>query len=66
MKTVLLLFPDAHHIAEFLVNNRIVGAEVNSKEHSLTAEMEDEEIITAVRDYDAYYKTEIKPRAFEA
>jgi len=58
MRKVVLLFPDTYSIADFLTEQRISNAEVNSREHSLIAVMEDEEIIRAVDDYGAHLNCE--------
>ena len=60
MKCALLFFPDAIRLADFVVNSAISNAEVNSRELSLTATMSDDDIITAVSEYNAFYKTEVK------
>lgn len=60
MKQVLLLFPDAASISDFILHHPVQNAEVNTAERSLVADMNDNDIITAVGEYGGFFKTEIR------
>jgi hypothetical protein len=56
MREVKLIFPDNTAMAEFLLNENINSAEVDSHEQELTALLSDPKIITAETVYGAILK----------
>lgn len=53
MKRTVLLFPNASAIADFVLENEVNNAEVNSREQKLTAELTDQEIALACTQFGA-------------
>ena len=53
MNYTVLIFPDSTAIADFVLNNSISNAEVNSVEQKVTAPLSDEEILIACTEHDA-------------
>lgn len=56
MKRVVLVFPDATKMTEFLLTCRIAGAEINSIENSLSGILSEQQIQTACETYEARIK----------
>lgn len=56
MKSVILIFPDAVRMAHFVLTNDVSNAEANTKELSLTAYLNEEQISIACSLYGAYLK----------
>lgn len=48
-----LIFPNTTKLAEFILNNNILKAEVESRHRLMEAELNDDEIILAVAEYEA-------------
>lgn len=51
---IKLIFPATVRMAEFILDNNILRASVDSKLNSLEAELQDDEIILAVSKYNAH------------
>lgn len=47
----LIIFPDTTAICNFIFSRRLIGAEANTKELTVTAQMEDDDVIEAVANY---------------
>jgi hypothetical protein len=54
MKKAVLIFPDTQRMADFITSRNICNVEVNSKEQSLIAPLDDDDIIEACSDYKAH------------
>jgi hypothetical protein len=64
MQKVVLIFPDTIKLSDFIIKNQIGPVEVNTREQTLNAELEDEEILIACsEEYEAIvdYTTPSKP-----
>jgi hypothetical protein len=57
MKKVVMIFPDNTSMANFIIREKIRGAEVNSFEKALVAVMNDQQIASAETLYGAILKT---------
>lgn len=51
MEKAVIIFADNTKLAEFIIKHQVSNAEVNTREQSLIAPLEDEEIITACTEY---------------
>lgn len=51
MEKAVIIFADNTKLAEFIIKHQVSNAEANSREQSLIAPLEDEEIITACTEY---------------
>lgn len=60
MKKVILLFPDTVAMAEFILSQRIPRTQCNTRDKTLTAQMTDQQIETARRQYGASIKAAYK------
>jgi len=59
MEKVVLLFPNTVSISNFLLQYRIAGLEVNSRERSVIGSLTSDQIMAACTQYNAYLKTPI-------
>jgi hypothetical protein len=57
LNKVILIFHDTISIAEFILQNKISGAEVNTREKALSAVLSEEEIEIACTAYRAILRT---------
>lgn len=57
MKNVVLIFPDTISLASFILASNVSNAEVNTREQTLIAPLDDDDIITACEDYGAHLNT---------
>jgi hypothetical protein len=66
MNQVVLLFPDTIALTEFLLKHRISGAEVNTRERSLTCKITDSLVLEACTKYQAQIqiKAGLVPHSF--
>jgi hypothetical protein len=55
MNQAILIFPDSSSIADFLLENSISNAEVNTLEQKVTAPLSDVDILIACTDYKAVH-----------
>lgn len=58
MENVVLYFPDTKSLSDFVISAGVSKAEASTKESSLIAPMEEEDVITAVTDFDARLSVE--------
>jgi hypothetical protein len=58
MRKTTLIFPDTDSLASFVLRFKIAGSEVDSVQHTLTAVLSMDELITACTEYQA----EVKPK----
>jgi hypothetical protein len=56
MKKIVMIFPDITSMANFIIREKIKGAEVNSFEKILAAPMNDKQIVSAETLYGAILK----------
>ena len=56
MKKIVMIFPDNSSMANFIIREKITGAEVNSFEKVLVAPMNDKQIVSAQTLYGAILK----------
>jgi len=56
MKKSVMIFPDSMSMANFIIREKIRGAEVNSIEKTLVAPMNDKQIVSAETLYGAILK----------
>lgn len=56
MPNVVLLFPNTSSIAAFVLENKVPGAQINSTEQSLSADLSEDQIVTACTRYGALLK----------
>lgn len=56
MNRVTLYFPDSYCLANFVVEQRIRGAQVGNRDLDLTGVLSDEEIKCALLRYDAFMR----------
>lgn len=56
MKKIVMIFPDNSSMANFIIREKITGAEVNSFEKVLVAPMNDKQIVIAKTLYGAILK----------
>jgi len=56
MKKTVMVFPDNTSMANFIIREKIRGAEVNSFEKTLVARMNDKQIVSAETLYGAILK----------
>ena len=54
MQKVIATFPDTKSLSDFIFQNDITNSLVNSKDHTLTTQLTDEEIEIARSQYHAY------------
>jgi hypothetical protein len=57
MKKVMMVFPDTSSMADFILNECVSNAEVNSVEQTLVAPMSERQIVKAETAYGAILKT---------
>jgi hypothetical protein len=62
MQQVVIIFPDTEKIADFIMSRPIPRAEVNSREQTLTAPLEEDDIITACTEYGGHLNVELTPK----
>jgi len=60
MRKVVIIFPDTEKIAQFILGKNISGAEANSGEQTVTAVLEDDDIITACAEYGGHLNVELE------
>ncbi|MDQ3844118.1 MAG: hypothetical protein M3342_08915 [Bacteroidota bacterium] len=53
-ESVVLYFPNTESLADFLIENNVGGAMVNTNEHSLTGELSEQLVQLAYIEYEAY------------
>ncbi len=53
-ESVVLYFPNTESLADFLIENNVGGAMVNTNEHSLTGELSEQLVQLAHIQYEAY------------
>lgn len=63
MKKAVLLFPDTHSMADFILTEKISKAEVNSTERTLVAPLNDMQIVKAETAYKAKLKVIVPQRS---
>jgi len=61
MRKVVIIFTDIKKMSDFLLDQNISGAEVNSKEQTLIGVLDEDDIITACAEYDGHLNVELKP-----
>lgn len=61
MRKIVIIFPDTERMAAFIFDKGISGADANSGEQTLTAVLEDDEIIIACTEYDGHLNVELTP-----
>ena len=61
MRMVVIIFSDNEKMTEFILSQNISRAEVNSREQTLTALLDEDDIITAFWEYGDHLHVELKP-----
>jgi hypothetical protein len=65
MKEVMMVFPDTSSMADFIVNECVSYAEVNSVEQTLVAPISERQIVKAETVYGAILKTILKSSFYQ-
>jgi hypothetical protein len=58
MKKVVIIFPSNRHLCDFVIETAVSKAEASSQEKTLIAELKENEIIQAVKEYGGHLNTE--------
>lgn len=61
MNNTIIVFPDSVALSDFIFSRRLPNAEVSTQQCSVTAPMEEDDIIEAVSDHNGYVTHEWPP-----